>query len=139
MTNVHFKPHSSVEEIAKKHKVPVDHIKKQLDMGIGVEHEHTKDTGVATVIALQHLDEFPDYYTRLKSAEKINEASMKKLIPTIKKLRTKILLTGNTHAINHINQAVVHAKAGNNLRSALHAIMAAQSHKSFGVSDKKLK
>lgn len=38
-------------------------------MGIPIEHEHTKDRVLATDIALQHLDEIPDYYTRLKKME----------------------------------------------------------------------
>ena len=38
-------------------------------MGIPIEHEHTKDKVLATDIALQHLDEIPDYYTRLKKME----------------------------------------------------------------------
>ena len=38
-------------------------------MGIPIEHEHTGDKILATDIALQHLDEIPDYYTRLKKME----------------------------------------------------------------------
>jgi len=38
-------------------------------MGIPIEHEHTQDKVLATDIALQHLDEIPDYYTRLKKME----------------------------------------------------------------------
>ena len=38
-------------------------------MGIPIEHEHTGDKDLATDIALQHLDEIPDYYTRLKKME----------------------------------------------------------------------
>ena len=38
-------------------------------MGIPIEHEHTRDKTLATDIALQHLDEIPDYYTRLKKME----------------------------------------------------------------------
>lgn len=38
-------------------------------MGIPIEHEHTKDRDLAMDIALQHLDEIPDYYTRLKKME----------------------------------------------------------------------
>ena len=38
-------------------------------MGIAIEKEHTKDKDLATDIALQHLDEFPDYYTKLKKME----------------------------------------------------------------------
>jgi hypothetical protein len=63
------KSHKTVEAIAKKHRMEVSDIQKQLDMGIPIEHEHTKDKVLATYISLQHLDEFPDYYTRLKKME----------------------------------------------------------------------
>ena len=63
------KSHKSVEQIAKKHRLDVSFIKKQLEIGITIEHEHTKDKDLATDIALQHLDEIPDYYTRLKKME----------------------------------------------------------------------
>lgn len=39
---------------------------EQLKMGIKVEMEHTDDPKKAKVIALQHLAEVPDYYTKLK-------------------------------------------------------------------------
>jgi hypothetical protein len=64
-----LKSHKSVEQIAKKHRLEVSFVKKQLEMGIPIEHEHTKDKDLATDIALQHLDEIPDYYTRLKKME----------------------------------------------------------------------
>ncbi len=63
------KSHKSVEQIAKKHRLEVSFVKNQLEMGIPIEHEHTKDKDLATDIALQHLDEIPDYYTRLKKME----------------------------------------------------------------------
>lgn len=49
---------------------------KQLTMGIKVELEHTKDEAHAAAIALDHLAEMPDYYTRLKQMEQ--EAETKK-------------------------------------------------------------
>ena len=64
-----FKTHKTVEQIAKKHRLDVSFIQKQLDMGEPIEHEHTKDHDLARDIALQHLDEIPDYYTRLKKME----------------------------------------------------------------------
>ena len=64
-----IKSHKSVEQIAKKHRMNVSDIRKQLDMGVPIEHEHTRDKVLATDIALQHLDEIPDYYTRLKKME----------------------------------------------------------------------
>ena len=67
--NEQLKPHKTVEQIAMKHRLDVSFIKKQLDMGAPIEHEHTKDKTLAVDIALQHLDEIPDYYTRLKKME----------------------------------------------------------------------
>ena len=68
-----FKGHKSVEEIAKKHKVSPSSIQKQLEMGMKVEHEHTTDNDEAMDIALQHLDEIPNYYSKLKKMEKVKE------------------------------------------------------------------
>ena len=64
-----IKSHKTVEQIAKKHRLDVSFIQKQLDMGEPIEHEHTQDHDLARDIALQHLDEIPDYYTRLKKME----------------------------------------------------------------------
>ncbi len=64
-----FKSHKTVEEIAKKHRLDVSFIEKQLKIGEPIEHEHTQDHNLARNIALQHLDEIPDYYTRLKKME----------------------------------------------------------------------
>jgi hypothetical protein len=64
-----LKPYKTVEQIAKKHRMDVSDIQKQLDMGAPIEHEHTRNQKLAVEIALQHLDEFPDYYTRLKKME----------------------------------------------------------------------
>ena len=41
----------------------------ELKMGIEIELEHTKDRNVAKKIALDHLAEIADYYTRLKKME----------------------------------------------------------------------
>jgi hypothetical protein len=64
-----LKTHKTVEQIAKKHRLDVSFIQKQLEMGEPIEHEHTRDHDLARDIALQHLDEIPDYYTRLKKME----------------------------------------------------------------------
>ena len=64
-----LKSHKTAEQIAKKHRMDVSFIQKQLDIGEPIEHEHTKDHELAMDIALQHLDEIPDYYTRLKKME----------------------------------------------------------------------
>lgn len=51
---------------------------KQLKMGIKVEMEHTKDKVIARMIALDHLREYPDYYTRLKRC--VETKNLKKVI-----------------------------------------------------------
>ena len=42
---------------------------KELAMGIKVEMEHTKNKIISKRIALDHLAELPDYYTRLNKME----------------------------------------------------------------------
>jgi len=50
--------------------------RKELATGIKVETEHTGNKAIAKRVALDHLAEFPDYYTRLIKMEK--EAEGKK-------------------------------------------------------------
>lgn len=64
------KPTPSFDEIRKKHGVSYNELARQLRKGIKVEQEHTGDLEMAKEIALDHLDEFPDYYDRLERAEK---------------------------------------------------------------------
>jgi hypothetical protein len=44
--------------------------KKQLEMGIKVEMEHTDNPEIAKKIAIDHLKESPVYYSYLKKMEK---------------------------------------------------------------------
>ena len=57
------------EDIAKKDKVPVSTIKKQIKMGKKVETEHGVNIKKAKRIAMDHLAENPKYYTKLKKAK----------------------------------------------------------------------
>ncbi len=63
------KPTMSVVELARMHKVDRDHIQQQLRIGIKVEMEHTGKYEVAKEIALDHLKEDPNYYTKLAKVE----------------------------------------------------------------------
>jgi len=54
------------EQIAKKHNVDLEVILRQLEMGINVEKEHTSNEKTAREIALDHIGEKPDYYSKLK-------------------------------------------------------------------------
>ena len=58
-------------------KKPSDFDQKELKMGIEVEMEHTDDRKLAREIAMDHLMEIPDYYTRLKKMEKDSEDQKK--------------------------------------------------------------
>ena len=59
----------TLEDLAKKHKVNVDHLKEQLAKGVKVELEHTSDKKLAEEIAMDHLTEDPDYYDKLAGIE----------------------------------------------------------------------
>lgn len=60
----------SAEDIAKKHEVSIESIKSQIEIGKKIEMEHVDDSDLAEEIAMDHLEEIPDYYTRLKKMEK---------------------------------------------------------------------
>jgi hypothetical protein len=64
------KPTPTIQDIAKKFNKSTKYILHQLKAGIRVESEHTNQFEVAMEIALDHLNERPDYYEVLKSAEK---------------------------------------------------------------------
>ncbi len=65
---------SQIEKLASDNKIDISKFDmKQLEMGYKVEHEH-KDVAKNDVdylkIAIAHLKELPDYYTRLAKMEK---------------------------------------------------------------------
>jgi hypothetical protein len=61
---------ATFDEIRKKHNVSYKRLMTQLSKGIKVEQEHVDDLAMAREIALDHLNEFPDYYDRLEKVEK---------------------------------------------------------------------
>ncbi len=61
---------SSLLKVGKHRDVPAEKFDaNQIKMGIDIEKEHTDDPTIAIEIAKDHLDEIPDYYTRLKDME----------------------------------------------------------------------
>lgn len=68
----------SVKDIADKFGVSVSEIEKQLRIGVKVESEHTTSQTTAKEIAMDHLSEIPDYYTRLDKMEKEGIKAAKK-------------------------------------------------------------
>lgn len=86
----------TVKDIADKFGVRVSEIERQVRMGIKVEHEHTKDNAKAKEIAMDHLSEMPDYYTRLDKMEKeAIKAAKKKETMSESKVEIKRLLREN--------------------------------------------
>ena len=70
----------SLIDIAKKHKVSIEVLKKQLKKGINIEKEHTKNEKIAIEIAIDHLYEDPKYYDKLDKIEESWSEKYKKSI-----------------------------------------------------------
>jgi hypothetical protein len=54
-------------------KLLFENYEQQLQVGIAVEMEHTKDSNESKKIALDHLKEDPQYYSKLFKAGLIDE------------------------------------------------------------------
>jgi hypothetical protein len=99
-----------IKKLAKKHDVSEEQIEKQLEMGMEIEKEHTDNPAEARKIAIDHLEEKPDYYTKLKKyvegdmkEEKDHEHSMGRAqVSTImsagKRIKKKLKGEGNLPA-----------------------------------------
>ena len=59
---------SALAEIANMHSVNEEQIYQEFEIGVSEEMEHTDSIIIATEIALDHLVEAPDYYSRLEKA-----------------------------------------------------------------------
>lgn len=69
--HVHTKVSKARKRLPGGHvRDPDDFDAKQLRIGAKHEHEHTSDDDIASEIAMDHLSEDPDYYTKLKQVEK---------------------------------------------------------------------
>ena len=51
------------EDLAKKHDVDIKDIKKEIGIGTQIEMEHTDSEEEAKEIAMDHISEYPDYYS----------------------------------------------------------------------------
>lgn len=60
---------ATFNQIMKKFGVRYTDLIIELSKGIKIEREHTDDRALAREIALDHLNEYPDYYSRLKKVE----------------------------------------------------------------------
>jgi hypothetical protein len=69
-------------DIAKKHDVELKDIQKEIEIGIEIEMEHTDGPMLAKEITLDHLDEFPDYYSNERYGLKASEKKLEKVHET---------------------------------------------------------
>jgi hypothetical protein len=63
----------SVNDIAKKHNISVDDVINEISMGIEIEMEHTNDKKIAREIAMDHISEYPYFYSDPKLGAKVIE------------------------------------------------------------------
>ena len=68
----------SSKDLAKKHKVDIKDIEKEVRVGTEIEMEHTNSKKIAKEIAMDHIAEFPDYYTNKKHGVKASEKGLEK-------------------------------------------------------------
>ena len=74
----------SLQDLARKHKMKdISELKKQLQVGIKVELEHTDNKKKAREIAMDHIFEDPKYYDKLskietKETEEVNSTQNEK-------------------------------------------------------------
>jgi hypothetical protein len=68
----------SAKDLAKKHKVDIKDIEKEIKVGTKIEMEHTDSKEMAKEIAMDHIAEFPDYYTNKKYGVKASEKGLEK-------------------------------------------------------------
>ena len=66
----------TVQDIAKKHKVPIGNIRKEIKLGAKIEMEHTDSKVKAKEIAMDHITEYPDYYSNKKYGVKASEEGL---------------------------------------------------------------
>jgi len=65
------------QQLADMHGVSLDEIEEEMALGIETELEHTDDIDIAHEIAMDHIFEDAEYYTKLSQAE-LEEAKKKK-------------------------------------------------------------
>ena len=78
----------SLMDVAKYHKMPLKSIKVKLDQGIKTEMEHTTDRSIAREIAIDHIYEDPNYYSKLKKLETEGSCGYDTDVDTGAKLKT---------------------------------------------------
>ena len=93
------------QEIMQKHGMTDQEFMQQLRLGRAVEMEHTNNPRVAIEIALDHINERPDYYTMLKSVERPMGENKKK-DKSVGELEQTLRNPHSYKAIDHAMQSI---------------------------------
>lgn len=94
----------TAQDLADKHKLPVDEIEAALSKGQKVEMEHTDDADAAYEIAKDHIFEDPKYYDKLvKIEESRDPKSIRKEYDDLKKVSVQGLrdMWSRTHRVGN--------------------------------------
>lgn len=86
----------TVEDIAKKHKLPTSEIEKEIKIGLSVEKEHSSTKEGQLEIAKDHIWEDPKYYSDpktglIKKEKESEEARKMKALAGIQEADKKFL------------------------------------------------
>lgn len=65
-------------DLARKHSLFIGTIEKEIEAGLKIEREHVKDAETAREIVMDHIFEFPDYYTNKEAGLKASEKKLEK-------------------------------------------------------------
>lgn len=68
----------TAKDLAMKHHQFIGTIEKEIEIGTKVEMEHTNDKELAKEIAMDHIDEFWDYYSNPEYGLKASEKKLEK-------------------------------------------------------------
>jgi len=90
------------EDLARKHHQFVGTIEKEIELGTKIEMEHTNDPEKAREIAMDHIDEFYDYYSGdnglINMEKKLENESITNKIKKVLREYTELSITDETPA-----------------------------------------
>ena len=107
-------------DLARKHSLFIGTIEKEIEAGLKIEREHVKDADIAREIVMDHIFEFPDYYTNKEAGLKAMEEKLKKEMeekanpskkPSDKVIKDKVIALLKKHKTGKIPDKFIHALA----------------------------
>lgn len=108
------------QDLARKHYMFIGTIEKEIELGLKIEKEHTSDKDEALEIVMDHLTEFPDYYSNeehglLAMEKKLEKDNKDRLNPpkkaSNKEIEKKVTELLKKHKDGKIPDKLVHKLA----------------------------